>query len=401
MKVAFFIVFTTVSGLIACSPTKFSPTSFNESKCSSNSVSCIRDNGYLIQTFNEIPFRVGEGKTDILFVNDNSASMSVIQSRIAQAFSGFISNLYSKNIDFRISMTTTDALKFASVPLLNIGNSGKQVIDSNLDPNTANSLFSSALVREETANCENFIKSSYYTYGSNFRTTSDYQNNYSKYCPSSDERGLLAAYTAIDKSTNFIRSDANLNIILISNEDVRSGLYSSNSDYALAIGDKAEDLIGLISSKYPQKFWQFNSIVTKDLNCANDQKNQFKDTSGKTILDGSGNPVVDANIGYEYLKLSNSTSKDVDGNVSSRGITLSICESNYANYFNNIAAMIADSARLMPLDCVPFEEPVVKSTTMTTVPYQWSPGSSSILFKKGSEGLNIKVTYKCRTALVQ
>jgi len=400
VKSALVLILFIAGSLIACSPTKFSSSNSNDSQCDSKAVSCVRDNDVLIKTYNKV-FRVGQGKTDILFINDNSASMSVIQSRMAYAFSGFITNLYSKNIDFRIAMTTTDATKFTNLPLLSIGANGASYIDSTLGQTNVNSFFSNALVRKETLDCESFIKSAYYTYGPGFRSSTYYVNNYSTYCPSSDERGILGAYTAINKASDFVRSDANLNIILISNEDVRSGLYSTNPSFALTSGDKTEDLISLITSKYPQKFWQFNSIVTKDISCANEQKSQFKDKNGNTILDSNGSPVVDANIGYEYLKLSNSSAKDVDGNVSTRGITLSICESNYANYFSNIAAMIADSARLMSLECAPYEAPTVTSTTTTNVPYQWTPGSSSIIFKKGSEGIDIQVTYKCKTALVQ
>ena len=400
IKSAVVVVLFIAGSLIACSPTKFSSSNSNDTQCDSKAVSCVRENDFLIKTYNKV-FRVGQGKTDILFINDNSASMSVVQSKMAYAFSGFVANLYSKNIDFRIGMTTTDATKFATSPLLSIGTNGSSFIDSSLGQTSVNSLFSNALVRKETLDCESFIKSSYYTYGPGFRSSSYYLNNYSVYCPSSDERGILAAYTVIEKNTDFIRSDANLNIILISNEDVRSGLYPTNSAYSLGAGDKTEDFINIMENKYPQKFWQFNSIVTKDLSCANDQKMQFKDKNGNTIIDNNGNPVVDANIGYEYLKLSNSSSKDVDGNISARGITLSICENNYANYFSNIAAMIADSARLMSLECVPYEAPTVTSTSTTNVPYQWTPGSSSIIFKKGSEGIDIQVSYKCKTALVQ
>jgi len=398
-KSALVVLFFLAGSLIACSPTRFSSSNLGESQCDSKAFSCVRENDYLIKTYNQ-PFKVGQGKTDILFVNDNSASMSVIQARLAHAFNGFIANLYAKNVDFRIAMTTTDANKFQTNPLLAISQGGGEYIDSSLGQSTVNSLFVSALVRKETLDCEDFIKSTYYTYGPNFRTSNYYYNNYSKYCPSGDERGVLAAYTALDKAQGFIRADANLNIILISNEDARSGLYSTNSAFSLGVGDKAEDLISLINNKYPQKFWQFNSIVTKDLSCANQQRNEFKDKNGNTIIDSSGNTVVDSNIGYEYLKLSNSSSFDIDGNSSTRGISTSICESNYSNYFSNVATLIADSARSMKLNCVPYEPPVV-SSSVANIPYQWSQGSSNIIFKKGSEGLDIQVTYKCRTALVQ
>src|SRR5690348_8387825 len=47
------------------------------------------------------------GKVDILIVDDNSASMSYEQARLASRFNNFINLLDSKYIDYRIAVTTT------------------------------------------------------------------------------------------------------------------------------------------------------------------------------------------------------------------------------------------------------------------------------------------------------
>jgi len=394
------VVFILVFWIIGCSPTRFSSKNSIESVCDSSATSCLIGNGSITKTYDD-PFFVGQGKVDILIVNDNSASMLVVQNKFAKAFSDFISNLDSKKIDYRIAMSNTDANSFLIKPLLEIGNSNSKYI-LNSDSNRL-SLFNSAIIRNETQICEDFIRSSYYTYGPTFQTNSFYINNYAQKCPSSDERGIYSVINVVNKVDNFLREDANFNIILISNEDVRSGNYVNNSNFALTDDDKYENLTNLINTKLPGKYWEFNSIITKDVNCANLQKNSFKDNNGNTILNGNGSYVVDANPGVQYGKLSSSASVDIDGNPSLRGQTLSICENDYSFYFSNIAAKISDAARLLTMKCVPVEPPsvIVTSNSNANVPYEWVPSSNKILFKRGSEGLPIRVQYKCKTNLVQ
>ena len=85
---------------VGCSPVKFS---LDDSKCKENG--CIVVDGKY--SFNYTA-TAGYGKVDILIVNDNSASMSFEQARLAPRFANFIGDLDSRNIDYRIGMTTTD-----------------------------------------------------------------------------------------------------------------------------------------------------------------------------------------------------------------------------------------------------------------------------------------------------
>ena len=62
----------------------------------------------------------------------------------------------------------------------------------------------------------------------------------------------------------------------------------------------------------------------------------FKDNLGNPIKDSFNNFVIGANLGLEYAALSASASTDVDGNPSPRGQILSICNSDYSQYFNNM-----------------------------------------------------------------
>ncbi len=379
-----------LGSVIACSPTKFTPAPTNPG--------CIQADGCIVidglQKWDET-HKVGTGKVDILIVNDNSASMSVVQQRMAQAFGGFIERLDSREIDYKIAMTTTDATKLSTTPLLSFGN-GTTFLTKG-DSNRV-ALFNGAIVRTETTNCENVIKSFYNTYGPSFQSHNDYVAAYNNACASGDERGILAAnYVLQNNSGSFVRSDAHLNIIVISNEDVRSGNTGS-----FTTEDRASNLTSTVNTAFTSKYWEFNSIITKDAACAQTQKSQFRTASGQEIKDQNGNYVIGANPGMEYAALSASASLDIDGNAQPRGQIIDICQTNYSNHFNNMAAKVADSARMFNLKCSPAEAPVVEivGNPAATVPHTWS--GNHIVFNRGSEGINVRVKYSCpRTGGVQ
>ncbi|MBC7458149.1 MAG: VWA domain-containing protein [Bdellovibrionaceae bacterium] len=386
-----FMLGAVIGATIACSPTKFSNSPSNI--CIDVPGTCVvgPTSTRVVQDF-----KVGAGKVDILFVDDNSASMSEIQKKLAAKFAGFIEALDKKDIDYQIGITTTDITKSAS--LLSFGN-GQKVLKRS-DSNRV-SLFNGAIVRTETADCEIFIKSAYESNPSNFDATDYYYNNYSKYCPSGDERGIYAAHEVLSKNeASLVRANANLNVIVISNEDVRSGSYLNDSAYALEEKDKASTLIQMINRTYPLKYWEFNSIITKDATCAAQQQQSFTGSNGLPIRSSDGNYVIGSSIGLEYAAVSSSASHDVDGNVAPRGQNLSICSNDYTAYFSNIAAKIADSARLLSLKCKPMEAPVVTDANgvQSSIPYSWN-GDSQIIFQHGSEGIQIKIAYKCYTGV--
>src|SRR5580698_5135226 len=54
---------------------------------------------------------VFNNQLDILWVVDNSSSMSPLQANMTSNFNSFISTFQSKGYDFRMTVTTTDAYK--------------------------------------------------------------------------------------------------------------------------------------------------------------------------------------------------------------------------------------------------------------------------------------------------
>ena len=193
-----------IGSVIACSPIRFTPTENTAAVVCDGATSCIISNGIVSISDN---VQIGAGKVDILFINDNSASMSPIQAQLAAKFSGFIKNLDEKKIDYRIAITTTDLDSVKSKGLITFGN-GKSYI-SNADANRF-SLFNTAIIRPETLKCETFITSMFNTYGPSFQSRQDYAVGYPQNCASPDTRGIYTGNLVISQNTDsFMRTDAN------------------------------------------------------------------------------------------------------------------------------------------------------------------------------------------------
>lgn len=371
-----------IGSVVACSPAKFSTYVPDGVEGLSGGSNCVKISEGQYKC--DGTFKVGHGKVDILFINDNSASMSVNHNKIADKFSGFIQNLDQKEIDYQIAMITTDLNQYQRNGLVSFSNGSKIITRADSDRINA---FKLTIARPETKNCENFMKSSYYTYGPAFQTTNYYHSNYYNYCPSNDERGLYAAYDAINTNKNgFIRDNSNLSVILISNEDVRSGLYAaSNSGVVLDSKDSAAGFLQLMNStQFSGKYWEFNSIIANDSSCTSAQSSSFKDKNNQTIRNENNQPVINSNIGHEYKKLS-----------SGRGKILSICANDYTSHFLEISTQISDSSRIFTLKCTPTTEPIVRrqDNPNLSVPYQRN--GQQLIFPKGTEGINISIEYNC------
>lgn len=362
----------------ACAPTRFSEATNPTSVCDSKVTSCIVTNGYLEIVEN---FKVGAGKVDILFVDDNSASMSFEQVNLAAKFGGFIEQLDQKQIDYKIAVITTDLAATQNKRFVTFGNG-----QSFLTPTDANrvGLFNSAIARPETIQCESFIKTAIYNYGSAWRSSSAYAAGYNQNCPSPDERGLFTSSLVLSENTeNFMRADAHLNVILISDEDERSGeknIYESS--------DRFDSFTSMMNEKYSAKYWDFNSIIVKDSSCAYIQDHQ--------ILDLQGRSAVGSSVGDEYARLSNSAARDINNNPRPRGLILDICQNDYSQHFGNIATQISAASRLMTLRCKPLETPVVTAAgnSSMAIPHTWD-GNQSIVFDAGSEGIPAIIKYRC------
>lgn len=322
-------------GFVSCSEVKYSANSSCVGVTGSQCV--VGPNGDLILSGSEV---VGGGKVDILIVNDNSASMSFEQSALASRFANFIGFLDSKEMDYRLSMITTDISSPSNPPRAINQNGllqdGRLIpLDGGLKfmtPQTGTAsqrtlIFEKAIRRNETLSCENFIMS--WVDSGRATATPEYQAQYVQHCPSSDERGLYAANLVISNNPDsFIRPEADLAIIILSDEDERSQQYWNNTPgFSLDPLDKAEGLTRTIKDKYPNKKFAIHAFITKTEPCLAAQSSQ---TRG----------VVGASYGWEYFKATQLTG----------GVSGSICSSDFTSQlrdiFNNITVSVLDKIQL-------------------------------------------------------
>lgn len=234
----------------------------------------------------------GGGRTDILFVIDNSSSMLNEQKKISDRFNKFIEQI--EGLDWNIAISTTDSRASKAwgdgkiVPFEN----GKYYLTSNLNKVVAQQLFGKNVRRSESG--------------------------------SDTEMGILATYRTIERSMNpqntvdreitqFFRDDAALAVVVVSDED-ESGNGNKN---------KGKNLIKLVEQKWgKKKVFQYNSIIAHTMEC----------------LSGEG-----ASMGKEYKRLSELTN----------GIIGDICANNYSQMLSDLGKGVADLVKVHALKCHP------------------------------------------------
>lgn len=355
---------------VGCSPVKFS---LDDSKCKDSG--CVVENGKYAFNYSQT---AGRGKVDILIVNDNSASMSFEQARLAPRFQSFISDLDNQKIDYRIGMTTTDVSGSNGGRLLSFGGNPYLV------PSTGNkvALFNQTIQRSETLACEKFIANWIRNNGGSLSAieSSAYSQAYAQNCPSGDERGVYAANLVIQNNpSNFIRSDAHLAVIFLSDEDERSGLYG-NGGYALDQMDQPGHLINNVKSSLGAD--KFNSlsvhaIVVKDNNCLAQQNNQTLDNYSPTT------GLVTGSIGTVYMSFTNN----------GWGMAADICSNDYPSQLGQIRSKITERIKDIMLNCSNPQDLIV---TVSGSPVGYNLVGKSLKFNQYlSPGTSVSLSYKC------
>ncbi len=139
-------------------------------------------------------------KLDVLFVVDNSGSMSSSQAALASNFPSFINFFKNKGYDFKIAVTTSDA--FYGDQFVGQSCSLCNVEQTRFRSGTNPKIY---VIEEDTPNLESVFASNV-----NVGTTG-----------SGDERAFSSFKAALNSNLNsgFHRSDAYLSIVLVSDEE--------------------------------------------------------------------------------------------------------------------------------------------------------------------------------------
>ncbi len=387
------IISAVVGAYVACAPVEFVE---NESfVCNDLLDECTR----VTPTGIDYEHRVSApGKNvDILFVVDNSGSMSFEQNEIANRFNGFLAQLDGKEMNYHIAMTTTD-ISSSSNPSRSINKNGVlqdgkllQLVDSNgngtgqyiikRDQSNREELFEKTIMRPETLACENWLNS--FNSGSDPLTRVNEREAAIANCPSFDERGIVAAGKAVERNEHgFLRRNAHTAIVIISDEDERSvgadGVADSryaNAKYGIETEDRPEVFIEDFKYKFGvNKTLTVHSIIVKpgDVSCLNIQNAQ---TNGVKGFEGDF-----------YEKLSNLTS----------GVVGDVCASNYTSQLEAIGSTIAQQTVSIAIHCSsPESLKVAFSPVENAVPYEVM--DSKIVFDDALDAnTSVTVSYSCK-----
>ena len=235
-------------------------------------------------------------KVDILFVVDNSGSMEEEQKKISQRLTNFISQL--KDIDWHLGITTTSASdnfsnkNWSNGQLVPLGQN--HYLTSSMSPWIVEDLFFRNITRNESgSDHENGIYATYKTI----------------------ER-YLSPKTYVDyQIRSFLRQDASLAVIVISDEDESSDFKKNNPD----------SLIGFIGMIFgPDKLFQFHSIIAYTEDCINRSGHEHGQT-------------------YEELS------------VKTGGVIGDICSNDYSGILSVIGHQVFNSSRIYNLACTPID----------------------------------------------
>ena len=338
----------------ACAPVKFSAVPVDQTTavtCASLGTGCVTTGNGKTQSY-DYTVTIAPAAADILFVVDNSASMSSIQHSISSRFSTFFNAI--QPLDYHIAITTTDisggsngarainqngALQDGR--LIVFGN-GSQVLTSSAGSSTAN-YFQNAIQRNETFTCESYLST-------HNCTASNGCTDYSTYCPSEDTRGIVAARLAVQRNeASFLRDGVNLSIVIISNADERAAGGRIPNYLQLTAADQPSSFVSTIKGAFPNKPLTVDSIIIQP----NDNACLQAQTFSSTVFGWTGN---------YYQQLAGL----------SGGVQGSVCAGDYGQQMGQIAATITNQVSSVNLPCRPDlnQINVVFTPTSSAVAYQ-------------------------------
>jgi len=261
-------------------------------------------------------------KTDILFVVDNSGSMSTEQEKMADKFPDFLSSI--DHLNYQIAVTTTDIYKDKGY-LKTFGTNGPKYISKSTS--NKESLFRNNVKRQETIDCD---------------------NGYNSACATNDERGIYAANLAVVNASsrgnrgNFFRDDSHLAVVFLSDEDVR-GSGGRNGGEPLSSLDRPASLINNVGAYLgTHKTMSAHPIVVTSQTCS---QMQLAQVSNSPFYSGD-------NRGLVYSEFASDASLKISGHLTNAK-TGNICAGDYTNELDGIATGIESSRKSTVLACNP------------------------------------------------
>lgn len=288
-------------------------------------------------------------KLDILFVIDDSGSMSPYQTNLSNNFSAFISDFITKGYDFRIAVITSSAWEaqfFGGASSQNRARFRSTSGSAILDPSTLNI---------ETAFSQNISAG----------TTGN-----------GDERPLQSIQVALEHSFNssygFPRSDAYLAVIIVTDEDDYSNSTSTClqpnpsggcNNNAYNPGWTHPSMSTHQTSNYVS---YFDSLTNSTSTIKKYNVSTIAVTDNACKTNPSTHPA--AMIGLRVMDIANET----------EGVIGSICDTNFSASLNLIQQQIGELSTQFYLSRVPIESSIRVAVNGVSVPKSTTNGWSYI-----------------------
>ena len=344
-KLSFHILLLNLILSFSCQETQFADIKVQEKSNTTSNDKAVCVNGTLVPV-QEVFFQenANKSKVDILWVVDNSGSMSNEQEALANNFEIFINDFIDRNLDFNMAVTTTgkiigsstDSSAYQSDDRYKIGET-YYFVDYGIMEGDASLLTSDAAFSDRNQ----FIN--------NFKSIIQVGTN-----GSGKESGLKSSLLFLERNELWGRDDAYLTIVYISDEEDSSG--NSVTSYI--------DQIKLLKDN-PDKIKAY-SIVKKVI------ASQFETLGTRYELATS---------------LTNGETADID--------------KDFSTTLKNFADSILNLIDSFSLSDSPFNNKVTVKVNGTSVSSGWSYSvkNNALSFIKGSipkEGSRIEVNYqKC------
>lgn len=321
------------------------------------------------QTFKQANVSTTNDKMDILFVVDNSGSMQAFQQNLANNFNSFIQQFLTKNFDFQIAVTTTDA--YLALPQFDNNNSYSKFKDG--VGNTHSRVF---VINPKTPNLQQ-------TFITNVLQGMN---------GSGDERAFSSMKAALKDPQNagFPRPNAYLSVIILSDEDDFSD--ETRPEYSWLSGGVADHnyqdpklesvqsykgfFDSLTNSQPGLPRYSVSVITVADQNCLTSHLAQTTATI----------------IGKRYIDLAQLTN----------GVIGSLCDASYAKSLTAIQQNIIELGTQFYLDRVPVVSSIsvaVNGQSIANDPtngWTYDPVANSIIFHGNavpSSGASISVNF--------
>ena len=343
MKTIFYITAKLVTligisfGMMACSEVSFAPA---PKELASAEAPVTGSDSKLTESF-FFNNNNSERFVDVLFVVDNSTSMTEEQNKLGDRLDAFIGSL--SQVDWQIGITSTDVSNGsfgAKGSLLTLDGTSSKILKATT-PNY-NTIFKNSVVRNETLDCQ---------------TTA--------VCPSNNEQPLRASMMAMDKrataNAGFFRENADLVIVILSDEDEMSS--------GPAEATSADQVIA-----------HFKSIWGEE-----------KKLSAFAIIVEPGDSVCYSD---QYLTAGTYGDYAADLVLKTGGVTGSICDTDYSDSLSKIGENVNQLLNYIVLK----KDPDVEGMDLVISPYDadltWKVKGRRITFNKTpAEGTRIDVVY--------